>query len=69
MTASGLNKALWAPTFFLPTVLSVLDCATHESWFGDIDAADMFLNYPLDLHLQPYAGVDISWDSIFLLSE
>ena len=63
MTASGLNEALWAPTFFLPTVSCVLDCATHLSWFGDIDAGDMFLNYPLDLALQPYAGVDVSWDS------
>mmetsp|Transcript_20683 Transcript_20683/g.30301 ORF Transcript_20683/g.30301 Transcript_20683/m.30301 type:complete len:1268 (-) Transcript_20683:9637-13440(-) len=64
MTASGLNAALWAPTFWLPMAINVLDCACHDSWFGDIDAGDMFLNYPLDPAIRPYAGVDVSWDTI-----
>ena len=63
LTACGLNDALWAPTFWMPTVLSVLDCATHSSWFGDVDAGEMFLNYWLDEAIRPYAGVDVSWAS------
>ena len=58
LTACGLNDALWAPTFWMPTVLSVLDCATHSSWFGDVDAGEMFLNYWLDEAIRPYAGVE-----------
>ncbi len=61
LTKSGLNDALWAPTFWMPTVLNVLDCATHSSWFGDVDAGEMFLNYPLDKDMRQYAGVDVSW--------
>ena len=61
LTACGLNEALWAPSFWMPNVKNVLDCATHASWFGDVDAAEMFLNYMLDLRLRSYAGVDISW--------
>ena len=63
LTACGLNDALWAPTFWMPAVISVLDCATHSSWFGDVDAGEMFLNYWLDETMRPYAGVDVSWDS------
>ncbi len=61
LTKSGLNAALWAPTFCMPTVTNVLDCATHSSWFGDVDAGEMFFNYPLDKDMRQYAGVDVSW--------
>ena len=60
-TACGLNEALWAPTFWMPTIQNVLDCATDTSWFGDVDAGEMFLNYPLDIAIRAYAGVDVSW--------
>ena len=45
LTASGLNDALWVPNFWMPAVHNVLDCATHSSWFGDVDAGEMFLNF------------------------
>ena len=60
-TACGLNDALWAPTFWMPTILNVLDAATETSWFGDVDAGEMFLNYPLDIAMRAFAGVDVSW--------
>ena len=60
-TACGLNDALWAPGFWMPTIMNVLDCATADSWFGDVDAAEMFLNYLLDVDVRPYAGIDVSW--------
>ena len=59
-TACGLNEALWAPNFFLPTVDSILRNASASTWFGDIDLGEMFLNYPLDEAIRPYAGVDVS---------
>ena len=61
LTASGLNAALWAPKFWMPTMTNVIDCAVHTSWFGDVDAGEMFLNFPLDLRMRKYCGVDISW--------
>ena len=61
LTASGLNAALWAPRFWMPTMTNVVDCAVHTSWFGDVDAGEMFLNLPLDLRMRKYCGVDISW--------
>jgi hypothetical protein len=61
LTACGLNDALWAPNFWMPTIVNVLDCATEDSWFGDVDAGEMFLNYMLDENIRPYAGVDVSW--------
>ena len=59
-TKCGLNSALWTPNFFLPTIDSVLRNADANSWFGDIDLGEMFLNYWLDEELRPYAGVDVS---------
>jgi hypothetical protein len=59
-TACGLNDALWAPNFHLPTVDSVLRNASSDTWFGDIDLGEMFLNYPLDEDIRPFAGVDVS---------
>ena len=61
LTACGLNEALWAPSFWMLTIDSILDVATHKSWFRNIDAAEMFLNYKMDKQVQPYAGVDVSW--------
>ena len=57
-TKSGLNESIWAPNFVLPTVDSVMRNATFDTWYGDIDLGEMFLNYFLDEKLRPYAGVD-----------
>ena len=59
-TKSLLNESIWAPNFFLPTVDSVLRNADTNTWYGDIDLGEMFLNYFLDEKLRPYAGVDVS---------
>ena len=58
-TACGLNAALWAPNFALPTIDSVLQNADSSTWFSDIDLGEMFLNYFLDEDLRSYAGVDL----------
>jgi hypothetical protein len=31
-----------------------------ESWMGDLNLGEMFHNFPLDIHLHPYCGIDIS---------
>lgn len=59
-TKCGLNDAVWAPNFFLPTVDSILRNACSLTWFGDIDLGEVFLNYFLDEEIRPYAGVDVS---------
>ena len=63
MTASGLNKALWAPKFWMPTATNIIDCSTDNKWFGDVDAGEMFLNFPLDRRIRKYCGIDLSWMS------
>jgi hypothetical protein len=59
-TQCGLNDALWAPNFFLPTVDSILRNASSSTWFGDIDLGEMFLNYALDMDIRMYTGVDVT---------
>ena len=59
-TACGLNRALWSPNFYLPTIDSLLRNADEHTYYGDIDLGEMFLNYALDEALHPYAGVDVS---------
>lgn len=44
----------------LPDIDSVLNNSTLNSWFGDIDLGEMFLNYFLDRRIRPYAGVDVT---------
>jgi hypothetical protein len=59
-TKSGLNDAIWAPNFFLPTMSSVLNNADDTTFYGDIDIGEMFLNYFLDPEIRPWAGVDVT---------
>ncbi len=58
-TKSWLNEVIWAPSFHLPTIdslLSLLECGT---WQGDIDVAEQFYNFILDTKIQPFCGVDV----------
>ena len=59
-TKCGLNSALWAPNFFLPTIDTTLWHADECSWFGDIDLGEQFLNFSLHHSLRQYAGIDVS---------
>ena len=59
-TKSGLNGALWAPTFGLPNVESLLSAVEETTWMSDIDVGDMFLNFQLDVDLHAYCGVDLT---------
>jgi hypothetical protein len=57
---SGLNAALWAPNFGLPTVESLLRRVGFDSWMGNIEIGEMFLNFCLHESLPEYCGVDLS---------
>jgi hypothetical protein len=53
----GLNTALWAPPFALPTVDSLLPTLDIGTWHGDIDVREMFYNYLLDPEIQPFCSL------------
>jgi hypothetical protein len=59
-TASGLNDALWAPWFTLPTVESHLRVVEPGTFMADVDLGEMFLNFFLDERVRRHAGVDLT---------
>lgn len=59
-TSSGLNDAVWAPWFALPTVDTHMRSTVPGTYMCDIDLSEMFLNFMLDEDIRPYAGVDFS---------
>ena len=61
LIACGLNEDLWGTKLWMPSVEDVLDTATHSSWFGNMDSAEMFHNYKMSEKAQTYAGVDVYW--------
>jgi hypothetical protein len=66
-TANGLNEAVWSPSFWLPTVETLVRYVDADSWMIDRDIGDMFLNFPLDKRVWPFTGLDL--DSLFDGSE
>eukprot|EP00804_Cyclotella_cryptica_P021990 CCRYP_000920-RA/>CCRYP_000920-RA protein AED:0.38 eAED:-0.41 QI:0/0/0/1/0/0/2/0/602 len=59
-TASGLNECTWAPSFWLPTVDSLVRALDEDSWMADRDIGDMFLNFELHHKAWNYVGVDLA---------
>ena len=59
-TQSGLNAALWAPYFSLPTVEERLDMIVAGSVLVDNDVGECFHNWVLDERIQPYCGIDLT---------
>jgi hypothetical protein len=57
---SGLNAALFAPWFSLPTVETMACTLLPGHWCADHDYGDHFFNFPLHALLQVYCGVDLS---------
>ena len=58
-TASGLNESVWAPSFWLPTIESLVRALDTDSWMSDRDIGDMFLNFQMHESVWPFAGVDV----------
>ena len=59
-TSCGLNDLLWAPSFWLPNTITAARLLDFSSFCVDLDLGEMFLNFPLDPMLRPYAGVDLT---------
>src|SRR5210317_1039012 len=57
---SGLNDAIWAPWFPLPTAQSFFDVMMPGYWCSDNDMGEFFLNFPMHEGLQKYCGVDVT---------
>jgi len=58
-TANELNDAVWTPSFWLPTVDSMIRALDSNSFMMDCDIGEQFLNYPLHRDVWPYTGLDL----------
>jgi hypothetical protein len=56
---SGFNDCLWVPTFFLPSMEALVDQMDQDSWMGDLDMGEQFLNLPIHPALQQYCGINL----------
>jgi hypothetical protein len=54
----GLNDALWAPRFGLPTVKQTLRSLLTGYHQCDLDVSEQFLNFSLHQDLREYLGVE-----------
>ena len=57
---SGLNNALRAPWFVLPTIDTMTQWTVAGTWLADNNYGEMFLNFPMHPDLQPYCGIDVT---------
>lgn len=58
-SALGLNDCLWATAFSLSSADYLLDLLSTDSWMGDLDMGEQFLNFPLHPRLQEHFGIDL----------
>lgn len=58
--SSGLNDALFAPNFFLPTNEDLTNLLTDSSWMVDSDCGEQFYCFTEDQGILPYVGVDLT---------
>ena len=59
-TRSGLNEAMWAPWFSSPTIEAHLRFVDVNTFLGDINIGDMFLNFILHEDVRVVAGIDLT---------
>jgi hypothetical protein len=58
-TANPLNECVWVPTFWLPTIDTLVRALGRDSWMTDRDIGDMFLNFQLHESVVPFMGVNL----------
>ena len=61
-TKSGLNEAVCAPWFAMPTVDTLLQSTTVDSYITDCDVGEILLNFMLEPSVRPHAGIDLTQD-------
>lgn len=59
-TVSWLNEALCAPSFYIPTSTVASRLISFYLWCVDLDLGERFLNFPMDMKIRPFAGVDLT---------
>jgi hypothetical protein len=59
-TKGGLNKALWAPLFYLPDLMASTWFLDYDSWIFDLDYGECFSNFPQCPELKAYSGISLS---------
>jgi hypothetical protein len=60
-TRSGLNNSIWIPRFpLMRTVNRMLRAVDENSFMGDMDIGEMFLNFVLHESMQGLCGVDLT---------
>ena len=59
-TANGLNECVWSPSFWLPTIDTLVRGLDENSWMTDRDIGDMFLNFQLHASAIPFTGVNLT---------
>lgn len=57
--ANGLNECVWAPSFWLPNMATMLRMLDTDSLMEDRDMGEMFLNFPLHWKVRPFTGIDV----------
>ena len=59
-TQSGLNDAVWAPWFAMPTIDSHLRVVETGVFMTDCDVREMFINFMLEPAIRSHADVYLS---------
>ena len=59
-TSSVLNKVIFPPNFYFPTVSSTLREAEKGKYMADRYIGEVLLNFMLKKDVRPYCRVDIS---------
>ena len=57
--ANGLNDSVWVPSFWMPTVSSLLRMLDDGAVMQDRDIGEMFLNFMLHPSARRFAGIDL----------
>ena len=59
-TSCSLNRAAWAPNFWLPTSRTATSVLDFDYKTVDIDLGEMFVNFPLAEIYQQFSGIDLA---------
>ena len=54
-----MNDSIWVPSFWLPTIKSLLCIVDESSFMEDQDIGEMFLNFELHFATRRFTGIDV----------
>ena len=58
-TSGGMNGAVWAPPFLLPTSNTLMRLLESSTCQLNMDIREMFLNFPLDYRAWKFCGINL----------